>query len=112
MVKARDRGYITDETSKDFLMRMICVREKRLDADQCRNHPFFAHLDFTHIHELQPPIVPAVSASDDTRHFDEFEYRPVPPTQHGAKDAPMQWMHYDFDRQEKHLHSAHEDLNT
>merc|ERR1719215_834075 len=86
--------------------------ERRFDAGQCRGHSFFKGIDFAHLHEAQPPIVPAVSSPDDTKHFDSFKFQPLPATQPGAKDTSMEWVHYDFDRTKKDLHQADVNVDT
>jgi hypothetical protein len=102
MAKAKVRGFI-EQPAEDFLQRVICVRERRLTAMQCRDHPFFLGLDFQCLHRLRPPIVPSVSSRNDTKHFDNFKFRPLPDPQVQAKDMSMEWVHYDFDRDRKNL---------
>lgn len=105
LVKAKMRGYI-GQAAENFLLRMVCVRERRLNVEQCRGDPFFVGIDFQRLHELQPPIVPSVSNPADTTHFDSFEFRALSAARVGAKDVSMEWVHYDFNREKKDLHRA------
>lgn len=41
------------------------------DAVDIKNHPFFAGIDFGHLHNLQPPFVPKVKGWGDIRYFDD-----------------------------------------
>jgi hypothetical protein len=34
-------------------------------------HPWFADIDWAHLHEMVPPFRPCLRSVDDTRHFDE-----------------------------------------
>jgi len=52
-----------DHMSPDFkqlLEGMLCEKENRLgrDIDQLKAHPFFAGIDWDHLHEIEAPFVP------------------------------------------------------
>lgn len=105
LVKAKARGFV-GRVAENFLVRIICAHQKRLDAEACRSNPFFAGLDFAQLHILQPPIIPSVRAPDDTKHFDDFKFKPLSGAGSGAKDVSMEWVHYDFDRNKTDLTRA------
>jgi len=112
LARTRQRGY-TCQISEDFISKMICDRSRRLNAVQCRRDPFFEGLDFSQLHELVPPIVPSVEHPSDIRYFEKFQLRELPEAETGArKDASMEWLCYDYDKEQSNLDRADVDVGS
>jgi len=117
LAKAKGRGFVGPEAER-LLLGLICDVGERLTAEQIRREPFFSSLDFATIHQQQPPIVPGrhLSGPTDTRLFPEgLGCLSLPEAAAGPdKDLPMEWAHYEFDREahELQLPKAVESLFT
>jgi len=96
----QSKGYV-NEVSQSFISQLVCSKNGRLNADECRQTPFFQSIDFSRIHLCSPPIVPELSDAADTRYFHDCRVgrRPLPvATASGSKkDAALEWTHYEFD---------------
>jgi len=107
--KAQRRGLLSP-VAADFISKVLCHHEGRLKADQIRAHPFFASVDFTRLHEMRPPIVPAgLSGPADTKYFDaagevEASWRANQNTT-TMKDLDIEWAGYEFDKETRDLQS-------
>ncbi|KAH0787184.1 AGC family protein kinase [Histomonas meleagridis] len=55
-----------------LIQRLLCSKEYRFNYEQIKEHPFFEGIDFDHIREMVPPIVPKLNGDWDTSNFDEF----------------------------------------
>lgn len=97
---------------RSLIRGMICRdKDKRLTLEQCLSSPFFQGLDVENIHNLRPPIVPAVNGPTDLQHFDNFPRGPaLPPCicqdiGFTSSDPRGDWAQFQFDREEKELAS-------
>jgi len=109
--KTRARGF-TDTVSEQFLTRVICLQDSRLSIEQCRSEPFFSGINFAELHLSEPPFVPMVADPGDTSYFDAFEPFPLPTAGPiSVKDAPLEWAHYEFDREAHDLQRPDIDLD-
>jgi|EP00927_Polykrikos_kofoidii_P081216 serine/threonine protein kinase len=105
--RAMQKGFIRP-VSHDFLMRVICERNDRLTAEDCRRDPFFFGIDFPRVHLMTPPIVPSLSGPGDASQFDDFQAAPWPKKEMSAlKDNTLEWAHYEFDRKAHDLQRPH-----
>lgn len=68
LVFPRDVVQRVSPTSIDFVRRLICDPENRIGingSEEIRAHPWFSPIDYSTIHELQAPHVPAFSENVD-----------------------------------------------
>eukprot|EP00457_Paulinella_chromatophora_P004146 gb/GEZN01004156.1/.p1 GENE.gb/GEZN01004156.1/~~gb/GEZN01004156.1/.p1 ORF type:complete len:475 (+),score=93.89 gb/GEZN01004156.1/:165-1589(+) len=56
----------------DLIRKLICDSPNRIHFETLKAHKFFEGVDWDHIRSQKAPIVPELSSSTDTRHFDEF----------------------------------------
>lgn len=67
--------------AKDLITSLLCDHRERLGrngAEEIKHHPFFAKygIDWEHIREAVPPIVPDLAGPLDTKYFDSIEAQP------------------------------------
>ena len=67
-------GVKVSNNAKDLLRRLLCRKESRLGSgaggiSEIKNHPFFEGVEWDHLREMPPPIVPETSSSTDTSNF-------------------------------------------
>lgn len=67
--------------AEDLIRRLVCDVKDRLTFEEIKKHPFFRGVDWDHIHDMTPPIIPEVSSDTDVRHFDDFEEKERPSDQ-------------------------------
>lgn len=93
--------------AEDMIHRLITAPEKRLGrngAQEIKDHPFFAGVDWTTIRQIDAPFVPHLSSITDTSYFPTEDYQDVPDvpvgadTDVGAKD--LAFLGYTFRRYE------------
>eukprot|EP00047_Mylnosiga_fluctuans_P021906 m.110679 g.110679 ORF g.110679 m.110679 type:complete len:1416 (-) comp9070_c1_seq1:3005-7252(-) len=72
----------------DLIRKLLCAPDQRLGrrgiAD-VKQHPFFAGIDWDHIHEKTPPYVPVIASETDTSHFEDVDPAATP-----LSKAPVQ----------------------
>lgn len=62
----------------DFMKRLICEPEERMEYDAIRRHEFLAPLDMDNLHALKAPYIPDLSNRLDTRYFPEIRELSAP----------------------------------
>ena len=60
--------------AKDLLRRLLSRKESRLGSgsggvSEIKNHPFFEGVEWDHLREMPPPIVPETTSPTDTSNF-------------------------------------------
>ena len=73
--------------AEDMIHRLITAPEKRLGrngAQEIKDHPFFAGVDWTTIRQIDAPFVPHLSSITDTSYFPTEDYQDVPDVPVGA----------------------------
>ncbi|WFD21376.1 Serine/threonine-protein kinase [Malassezia equina] len=74
--------------AEDMIHRLITAPEERLGrngAQEIKNHPFFAGVDWTTIRRIDAPFVPHLTSVTDTSYFPTEEYQDVPDVPPGAE---------------------------
>ncbi|CAK0897314.1 unnamed protein product [Prorocentrum cordatum] len=100
---AERKGLLTSELRRLF-ERLICPRGNRLRADALRREPLFRCLDFGALHEVEPPIRPALSGPDDTSMFPQCPDRRLPSPYSGpGVDPALSWSWYELDGESHHM---------
>lgn len=93
--------------AEDMIFQLITAPEKRLGrngAQEIKDHPFFAGVDWSTIRQIDAPFVPHLSSVTDTSYFPTEDYQDVPDvpvgadTDVGAKD--LAFLGYTFRRYE------------
>ncbi|KAM7206961.1 hypothetical protein V8F33_000060 [Rhypophila sp. PSN 637] len=64
--RTRERQH---DSFHDFADRYVFPQ----DAEEIKAHKWFSDIDWDRLHEMKPPLVPHLSAQDDTRYFDDEE---------------------------------------
>lgn len=89
--------------ARNFLLEVLKQdRTQRLSAEGIRRDRFFEGLDFERVHRMFPPIVPQLTGPSDARYFadaGQSTQRLPPPEPYIQKDVPLEWAHYEFDRE-------------
>lgn len=93
--------------AEDMIHRLIAAPEERLGrngAQEIKDHPFFAGVDWSTIRRIDAPFVPRLTSVTDTSYFPTEDYQDVPDvppgaeTDVGAKD--LAFLGYTFRRYE------------
>lgn len=93
--------------AEDMIRRLISAPEGRLGrngAQEIKNHPFFAGVDWSTIRRIDAPFVPQLQSVTDTSYFPTEDYQDVPDvpvgadTHVGSKD--LAFLGYTFRRYE------------
>lgn len=93
--------------SEDLIRRMIVGHETRLgkhSADEIKNHPFFAGVDWNTIRNIESPFIPHLRSLTDTSYFPTEDLNDVPeqPTssEPGSGSKDLAFLGYTFRRYE------------
>lgn len=73
--------------AEDMIRRLISAPEERLGrhgAQEIKDHPFFAGVDWSTIRQIDAPFVPHLQSVTDTSYFPTEDYQDVPDTPAGA----------------------------
>ncbi|KEI38096.1 uncharacterized protein L969DRAFT_51795 [Mixia osmundae IAM 14324] len=98
--------------AEDLIKRMITSPEQRLGrngADEIKNHPFFAGVDWNTIRNIEAPFVPHLKSTFDTSYFPTDDLNDVATepagdgTGVGSKD--LAFIGYTFRRYESNSHA-------
>ncbi|KAL6122531.1 myotonic dystrophy kinase like protein [Nucleospora cyclopteri] len=60
---------------RDLLDRLICEKEKRLDFEGVKKHPFFKGIDWSSMGQQKPPFVPEVKDEGDISNFVDVNFK-------------------------------------
>ena len=70
-----DRGmdWKISDNAWSLITDLITRRKDRIDSlDKVQKHPFFDTFDLTNVLKVNPPFIPIIRYSYDTRNFDDF----------------------------------------
>lgn len=73
--------------AEDMIRRLITAPENRLgrnSANEIKDHPFFAGVDWSTIRQIDAPFIPQLKSITDTSYFPTEDYQDVPETPAGA----------------------------
>ncbi|BGP33596.1 Serine/threonine-protein kinase [Rhodotorula toruloides] len=73
--------------AEDMIRRMITSADQRLgrnSADEIKNHPFFAGVDWNTIRNIESPFIPQLRSLTDTSYFPTEDLNDVPEQPEGA----------------------------
>ncbi|KAG2501795.1 hypothetical protein HYH03_000295 [Edaphochlamys debaryana] len=63
--------------ARDLICRLMCDLDERIGTrggvEEIKSHPFFAGIDWAHLHVLPAPFVPRVDHELDTQNFEAFD---------------------------------------
>ncbi|KAG2449010.1 hypothetical protein HYH02_005764 [Chlamydomonas schloesseri] len=63
--------------ARDLICRLMCDVDDRIGTrggvEEIKGHPFFAGVDWAHLHLVQAPFVPRVDHDLDTQNFENFD---------------------------------------
>mgnify|MGYP002631480627 CR=1 FL=1 len=94
--------------AESLIRSFLTDREQRIGkngADEIKQHPFFAGLDWATLREPEAaPYKPIISSVTDTSHFDSFDERPptTPNRPGSAKDHDLAFVGYQYRRYPSH----------
>ncbi|GAA5856132.1 hypothetical protein JCM8547_002996 [Rhodosporidiobolus lusitaniae] len=93
--------------AEDMIRRMITSADQRLgsgSADEIKNHPFFAGVDWNTIRNIESPFIPQLRSLTDTSYFPTEDLNDVPEQPVGAEASSgskdLAFLGYTFRRYE------------
>ena len=63
------------DTAIDFMKRLLCDPQDRMDFEAIRTHPFFEGVDWTRLRQYRAAFIPQLSDPLDTRYFPQIDDR-------------------------------------
>ncbi|BGP17914.1 hypothetical protein JCM10213_003921 [Rhodosporidiobolus nylandii] len=108
----RNQLYFPDDVrlsreAEDLIRRMITSADNRLgrnNADEIKNHPFFAGVDWSTIRNIESPFIPQLRSLTDTSYFPTEDLNDVPEQPVGAESSSgskdLAFLGYTFRRYE------------
>ncbi|KAG9317312.1 kinase-like protein [Chiua virens] len=75
--------------AEDLIRRLMTSPDRRLNADQIKNHPFFYGVDWDSIRRIDSPFIPNLRSITDTSYFptDEIDQTPAEAPTAGGSGA-------------------------